>query len=153
MGCRRALMMLKGVPLRTRRALTLHTLYCDSTLLVLNGLSLISINTLLALKWRYIVSWEPEGRYCRTRRVLLPLTLYSNSTLLALNGTSLSCNNALLALNWQYVHQVLIIQFNAHTSMCWEKDKTILRMLTKKKTNFIPLFIFINNERNMMGLQ
>ena len=38
------------VPLRTRRALTIQTLYSNS---ILNGTSLNSINIVLALKWQY----------------------------------------------------------------------------------------------------
>ena len=42
-------MLFKDVPLRTRRALLLYKVYCDSALLVLNGTSLDSVNALLAL--------------------------------------------------------------------------------------------------------
>ena len=48
---RRALLQIKDVPLRTRRALL--TLYSTSALLVLNGTSLSCNNALLALNWRY----------------------------------------------------------------------------------------------------
>ena len=57
----------------------------------------------------YIVSWEPERRYCsskmfcwETRRAPLLYKVNGNSALLILNGTSLICNTALLALNWRY---------------------------------------------------
>ena len=50
---RRALSIFKDVPLRTRRALSLYKAYGNSALLVLNGTSLNSDNTLLALNWRY----------------------------------------------------------------------------------------------------
>ena len=56
---RRALMMFKHVPLRTRRALSLYKVYGNSALLVLNRTSLNSINTLLALSRRY------SGYYCK----------------------------------------------------------------------------------------
>ena len=46
---RRALLQLKDVPLRTRRALWLYKVNGNSTLLVLNGTSLICKNALLAL--------------------------------------------------------------------------------------------------------
>ena len=46
---RRALLQVKDVPLRTRRALLLYKVYGDSALLVLNGTSLICNNALLAL--------------------------------------------------------------------------------------------------------
>ena len=49
MRARRALLQLKEVPLRTRRALLLYKVYGDSALLVLNGTSLICNNALLAL--------------------------------------------------------------------------------------------------------
>ena len=39
--------------LRTRRALSLYNVYGDSAFLVLNGISLISDNTILALNWRF----------------------------------------------------------------------------------------------------
>ena len=42
-------MMVKDVPLRARRALSLYNVYGDSALLVLNGTSLISNNALLTL--------------------------------------------------------------------------------------------------------
>ena len=45
---------LMDVPLRTRKALSLYKVYCYSTLLVLNGTSLNSINTLLALSRQYV---------------------------------------------------------------------------------------------------
>ena len=51
---RRALSILKEVPLRTRRVLSLYKVCGDSALLVLNGTSSNSDNTLLALNWRYI---------------------------------------------------------------------------------------------------
>ena len=53
---RRALMHIKDVPLRTRRALLPFTLYSNSALLVLNGTSLSCNNALLALNWRYCMS-------------------------------------------------------------------------------------------------
>ena len=46
---RRALLQIKDVPLRTRRALLLYKVYGDSALLVLNGTSLNFNNALLAL--------------------------------------------------------------------------------------------------------
>ena len=49
---RRALLQLKDVPLRTRRALSLYKVVGDSALLVLNGTSLSCNNALLALNWR-----------------------------------------------------------------------------------------------------
>ena len=49
---RRALSIFKDVPLRTRRALSLHNVNGDCALLmVLNGTSLKSDSTLLALNW------------------------------------------------------------------------------------------------------
>ena len=48
-------MLFKDVPLRTRRALSLYKVYADSALLVLKGISLISVSTLLALSRRYDV--------------------------------------------------------------------------------------------------
>ena len=53
-----ALLQLKDVPLRTRRALLLYKVNGNSALLVLNGTSLICYNALLALNWRYI--WYPQ---------------------------------------------------------------------------------------------
>ena len=50
---RRALLQIKDVPLRTRRALSPYTLYSNSALLVLNRTSLKCNNALLALNWRY----------------------------------------------------------------------------------------------------
>ena len=47
---RRALLQIKDVPLRTRRALSLYKVSGNSALLVLNGTSLICNNALLALK-------------------------------------------------------------------------------------------------------
>ena len=52
---RRALVMFKDAPLRTRRALSLYKVYGDSALLVLSGTSLNSVNALLALSRRYIL--------------------------------------------------------------------------------------------------
>ena len=49
---RRALLQIKDVPLRTRRALSPYTLYSNNALLVLNGTSLNYNNGLLALNWR-----------------------------------------------------------------------------------------------------
>ena len=49
---RTALLQLKDVPLRTRRALLLYKVNCDSALLVLNGTSLICNSALLALSWQ-----------------------------------------------------------------------------------------------------
>ena len=49
---RRALMLFTDVPLRTRRALSLYKVYGNSALLVLNGTSLNSDNTLLAVKYQ-----------------------------------------------------------------------------------------------------
>ena len=46
---RRALLQLKDVPLRTRRALLLYKVNGNSALLVLNGTSLSCNNALLAL--------------------------------------------------------------------------------------------------------
>ena len=48
---RRALLQLKDVPLRTRRALLLYKVNGNSALLVLNGTSLICNSALLALSW------------------------------------------------------------------------------------------------------
>ena len=50
---RRALLQIKDVPLRTRRALLLYKVYGDSAFLVLNGTALICNNALVALQWRY----------------------------------------------------------------------------------------------------
>ena len=55
---RRALMMFKDAPLRTRRALSLYKVYGDSALLVLSGTSLNSVNALLALR---MVSFFRKG--------------------------------------------------------------------------------------------
>ena len=52
---RRALKQLKDVTLRTRRGLSLYKVYGDSALLVLNGISLVSVNALLALNCSRIV--------------------------------------------------------------------------------------------------
>ena len=49
---RRALLQLKDVLLRTRRALLLYKVNGNSALLVLNGTSLICNSALLALSWR-----------------------------------------------------------------------------------------------------
>ena len=49
---RRALTRFKDVPLRTRRALSLHIVYGVRTVLVLNRTSLNSVNALLALSRR-----------------------------------------------------------------------------------------------------
>ena len=46
-------MMFKDVLLRTRRALLLYKVYGSSTLLVLNGTYLNSVNALLVLSRRY----------------------------------------------------------------------------------------------------
>ena len=51
---RRALLQFKDVTLRTRRALSLYKVNGNSALLVLNGISLICNNALLALNWQYI---------------------------------------------------------------------------------------------------
>ena len=48
---RRVLLVSRYVPLRTRRALSLYTVYGDGALLVLSGTSLNSGSTLLALSW------------------------------------------------------------------------------------------------------
>ena len=50
---RKALLQIKDVLLRTRRALLPLTLYSNSALLVLNGTSLSCNNALLALNWQY----------------------------------------------------------------------------------------------------
>ena len=42
-------MMLKDVALRTKRGLSMYKVYGDSTLLVLNGTPLNSVNAILAL--------------------------------------------------------------------------------------------------------
>ena len=57
MRTRRVLMQIKDVPLslRARRAFLLYKVYGDSALLVLNGTSLNSVNTLLALSWQYTI--------------------------------------------------------------------------------------------------
>ena len=49
----RARTLFKGVPLRTRRALSHYKVYGNTALLVLNGALLKSINALLALSRRY----------------------------------------------------------------------------------------------------
>ena len=56
---RRALkLQLKDVPLRTRRVLLLYIeVYGDSALLVLNWTSLICNNALLALGWRFVLTY------------------------------------------------------------------------------------------------
>ena len=51
---RRALVQFKDVLLRTRRGLSLYKAYGDSTLLLLNGPSFVSMNALLALSRRHI---------------------------------------------------------------------------------------------------
>ena len=48
---RKTLSIFTDVPLRTRRALSLYKVYGDGALLVLNGTSSKSDNTLLALNW------------------------------------------------------------------------------------------------------
>ena len=58
---RRALLQLKDVLLRTRRALLLYKVNGNSALLVLNRTSLICNSALLALSWRYAFEW---GRGC-----------------------------------------------------------------------------------------
>ena len=85
MRARRALSILKDVPLRTRRALSLYNVYGDSSFLVLNRTSLNSDSTLLALNWT---------------------SLNSDRALLVLNRTSLNNDSALLALNWRYTIQI-----------------------------------------------
>ena len=51
---RRALMLFKDVPLRTKRGLSLYKVCGDSALLVLNGTLLNNVNVLLALSGRYV---------------------------------------------------------------------------------------------------
>ena len=56
----------------------------------------------------YLVSWEPEGRYCSSKMFCWGpeghcCTVYGDSALLVLSGTYLICNNALLALDWRSV--------------------------------------------------
>ena len=46
---RRALMMFKDVPLRTRRALSLYKVYGKNALLIISGTSLNNVKALLAL--------------------------------------------------------------------------------------------------------
>ena len=89
------------VPLRTRRGLSLHKVYGDSTLLALNWTSLNSDSALLALNWTSLNSDS-------ALLVLNGTSLNSDSALLVLNGTSLNSDSALLALNWvnqQYRHR------------------------------------------------
>ena len=50
---RRALMLFKNVLLRTRKALLVYKVYGNNTLLVLNEISLNSVNALLALSRRF----------------------------------------------------------------------------------------------------
>ena len=64
---RRALLQLKDVPSRTRRALLLYKVSGNSALLVLNGTSLICNSVLLALNW-----WK----------VMLPSSFYWTHVLL-----------------------------------------------------------------------
>ena len=52
---RRALVQLKDIPLRTRKALPLYRVHGDSALLVLNRTPLNCNNTLLALNWRFVL--------------------------------------------------------------------------------------------------
>ena len=54
---KRGLTLPKDVLLRTRRVLALYKVYGDKALLVLNATSLININALLALSWRYGSAW------------------------------------------------------------------------------------------------
>ena len=64
-SARRALSIVKDVPLRTRRALSLYNFYGDSALLVLNGISLNSDSALLPLNWWHAWSFmsfeKPRG--------------------------------------------------------------------------------------------
>ena len=53
---RRALSQFNDVPLRTRRGLLLYNVYGDSALLVLNGMSLNSVNALLVLSRRWALA-------------------------------------------------------------------------------------------------
>ena len=61
---RRALLQIKAVPLRTRRALLLYKVNSSSALLVLNGTSLSCINALLALSWRYVLYGTAMCKLC-----------------------------------------------------------------------------------------
>ena len=62
------LSIFKAVPLRTRRALLLYKVYGDSALLVLNGTSLNSDSTFLALNWRYVI----ESSLLAFKTMLMP---------------------------------------------------------------------------------
>ena len=67
----RALLQLKDVPLRSRRALSLYKVYVNSDLLVLNGTSLICNSALLALNWRYRSPCPPPPHKKRTSNVII----------------------------------------------------------------------------------
>ena len=51
-----ALALFNFVTLTTRRALSLYKVYGDCTLLMLSGTWLKSVNSLLALRWRYVAN-------------------------------------------------------------------------------------------------
>ena len=51
---RKALLIFKDVPLRTRRALSLYNVYGDNALPVLSGVSLNRDSGLLDLNWRFV---------------------------------------------------------------------------------------------------
>ena len=59
---RKALLQIKDVTLRTRRALSPYNWYSNSALLVLNGTSFNCNNALLALKLRYNIGLLPKSR-------------------------------------------------------------------------------------------
>ena len=67
-------MIFIDVPLRTRRELWLFKVYDDSTLLVLNGASMNSVNALLALRGRCQSNTEEDFCAFTQRCVFFPRT-------------------------------------------------------------------------------
>ena len=73
---RRALLQLKDVQLRTRRAQLLYKVNGNSALLALNGTSLICNSALLALSWRYFMNIS-QGSF-KSTQFFTWLTFLSN---------------------------------------------------------------------------
>ena len=98
----RALLQIKDVPLRTRRALLPLTLYSNSALLVLNKTSLSCNNALLALNWRYcLLLWS---------NIQLDLgylaTSYRNISII--RSQSCSVIHSLLSIFHSFPHKILL---------------------------------------------
>ena len=106
---RRALSLYNDVPLRTRRALSLHKVYGNSALLVLNGISLnrVTVNALLVLNGTSLNSVTVNALLVFNGTSLNSVTV---NALLVLNGTSLNrvTVNALLVLNGTSLNSVTV---------------------------------------------